>query len=551
MSALAELLRALKERSGQSYADLSRRTYVSSSTLHRYCTGKVRIPDAGLVTRIARACGANEQEVRDAVHAWVLDGEHPPSTGGGLAVPAEAVLEETAAGVVVAAASPRVVLPRRRPVARAAAGVVVAALAIVLGTASSQAQLGTAPLPARPQSASGPSWVVAPEPVEPVRFGVTMNTNTGEMPGFRVGAVRFWDSQTRWANLEPRRGEYDWTVADRLVTAARRAGLPALFVIGGTPEWAAPDAPRMAYPEGARAAPPDDLADWDRFVRTLAGRYRGQIEGYELWPVGNDSRFYAGDVAGLVEMTRRASRAIKKADPGAIVVCPGMGRLWNSEGRAFLRRFAAAGGYAYCDVASVKLHQRSAADPPETMLAILDIAYRTLHQAGVHPPIWSTGTTHDIVLQRPLDEERAIDHAVRFYLTGLYGSATGDLRRTYFYAWGTKNLPVVLQAEGGAPTRAALAVEQLQRWLAHARVRACGQGAAIRLPANVWQCEFTIPDATGRHRAAVLRWTHAGTASTPAPPGTTQVHELDGTATPVAPGDFLDIDTRPVLVTGQ
>ncbi|MFI6744172.1 helix-turn-helix domain-containing protein [Nonomuraea sp. NPDC050451] len=526
------LLQILKKRSGQSYAALARRTYISSSTLHRYCTGKARIPDAAVLTSIARACGATDQEILEVTQAWLADQE-------------PASIQEPASTPPAVPAHPNPAA-RGKPLRR---GVVLIAVAALLLTAVGPP--GAPPVPAPPQWVSGPSWVVAPMPVASARFGVTMNADTGEMPGFRVGAVRFWDSGTRWTQLEPRRGEYDWTVADRLVKGAQRAGLPALFVIGGTPAWAAPNAPRMAYPDGSRAAPPDDLADWERFVRALAQRYRGRVEGYELWPVGNDSRFYTGDTATLVEMTRRANRIIKRADPKAIVVCPGMGRLWSAEGRELLRRFAETGGYEHCDVASIKLHQRIASDPPETVLTILAAAYRTMHQAGVHPPVWSTGTTHDIVLQQPLDEARAIDHAVRFYLTGLYGSASSNLQRTYFYAWGSANLPVVLQAEGGAPTRAALAVEQLQRWLAHAQVRACGQGAAIRLPANVWQCEFTMPDVAGRYPSAVLRWTHTGTASTPAPPGATQVHKLDGTSTPVASGDSLDITTRPVLVTGR
>ncbi|MCG5216143.1 helix-turn-helix domain-containing protein [Streptosporangium sp. KLBMP 9127] len=541
----------MKERSGQSYADLARRTYISSSTLHRYCTGKARPPDVGVVTRIARVCGATEPELRDLARAWAFDegiraaGPLPASP----TAPLPALVIPNTDPAETATAVPGVGSARSKR--RTLTGVLIASLIISFGTVSSQGPFGTAPRPASPQWVSGPSWVVAPRPVQPARFGVTMNTNTGEMPSFRVGSVRFWDSQTRWANLEPRRGEYDWSVLDRLVNGAQRAGLPALFVIGGTPAWAALKAPRMAYPEGARAAPPDDLANWRRFVRALAGRYRGRMEAYELWPVANDSRFYNGDTATLVEMTRQANQIIKQADPGAIVVCPGVGRLWNSEGQGFLRQFAEAGGYGHCDVASVKLHQRSASDPPETMLAILDAAYRTMHQAGVHPPIWSTGTTHDIVLQRPLDEERAIDHATRFYLTGLYGSVNVNLSRTYFYAWGARTLPLTLQVPGAAPTRAALAVEQLQRWLTRSRIRACGQGTAIQLPANVWQCEFSIPDVDGRYRPAVLRWTHAGTASTSVPPHTTRLLRLDGTATPVRPGDFAEISTRPILLTAD
>ncbi|MFD0574146.1 hypothetical protein ACFQ0T_39180 [Kitasatospora gansuensis] len=83
----------------------------------------------------------------------------------------------------------------------------------------------------------------------------------------------------------------------------------------------------------------------------MAGRYRGRIEAYELWVLANDRRFYSGSVATLVEMTRRANRIIKAADPAATVVCPSMGELWKPEGQAFLGEFAAQGGYQHCDAA--------------------------------------------------------------------------------------------------------------------------------------------------------------------------------------------------------
>ncbi|MEV7969971.1 beta-galactosidase [Sphaerisporangium sp. NPDC088356] len=65
------------------------------------------------------------------------------------------------------------------------------------------------------------------------------------LPGRRV---RLWDSETRWAQIQPKRGEFDWTVLDRLVGGAHDAGLPALFVMGGTPAWASPRRPSRAVP---------------------------------------------------------------------------------------------------------------------------------------------------------------------------------------------------------------------------------------------------------------------------------------------------------------
>jgi len=502
-------MRTLKDRSGLSYAELARRMFTSSSTLHRYCVGTSVPSDYTVVMRFAQECGATAGELAELLRCWMA------ATGS--------VTEQ-----------PVVAQPRwKRPVG-------VLAIAALLLTVSAAGGPSSRPQSLGGQWISGPSWVRPPEPVLSTLFGVTLNSATGAMPSFRVGGVRFWDGRTRWANLEPRPGEFDWTVLDRMVGGANQAGLPALFVFGGTPPWAAPRAPAMPYDDGSRAAPPDDLARWDAVVRAVAQRYSGRIEAYELWPIGNQDRYFHGSVETLVDMTRRANEIIKASDPRVTVVCPGMGELWKPESQRFLQRFAELGGYRYCDVAGVKLFQRTASDPPEDMVDLLAMIDRTFHTAGVHPTLWNTGTTYDIPLQGSLDAERAANYAVRFYLVGMYGTAT-NLRRMYFYNWGGTKIPIVLQAEGGAPTKAALAVEQLQRWLAHAQIRSCGHGLAVNQPDNVWQCEFVIDG-----RAAVIRWTRTGTATVDAGPRDA-VHHLDGTVT--ESGDTIHLTEQPVLIT--
>jgi hypothetical protein len=423
--------------------------------------------------------------------------------------------------------------------------VLVTLLVAAAATSSSPALRG-APSRKSEQWIPGPAWVSAPAQVRSTFFGLTINSTTGTMPSFRTGAVRLWDSDTRWSNIQPRRGEFDWNVLDRLVGGAERAGLPALFVMGGTPRWASPDGPVGPYADGSRAAPPDRLDDWDTFVRALVDRYQGRIEAYELWVLANDSRFYNGSVKTLVEMVRRASGTIRAADPKATVVCPGMGRLWEPEAVDVLKRFAELGGYRHCDVAGIKLYQRTASDPPETMLALTRTVDRILHHAGVHPRLWNTGTMYEIPLQKPLSRRRAADYAVRFYLVGLY-ARNANIERMYFYNWGGTKIPIVLQAEGGAPTQAALAVEQLQRWLAHARIHSCGHGLASGLGDNVWECRFTVTESRLSHEA-VIRWTDSGTAVTAPEPGLAFVHRLDGTMTPVQPGDTITITEQPILL---
>ncbi|MFI6283131.1 helix-turn-helix domain-containing protein [Streptomyces sp. NPDC050988] len=576
MSELAVLLQSLKERSGMSYAVLARRCNVSTSTLHRYCRGLVRPDSYGLVERFGRECGATRQELHELYEAWQRAEARPaetrPAVGaqprGGPGTDPDGTGQAagrggTASGTVDAgAAMPR---PSPQPAAeepglsRAVRGPwrwplrlpVRSALLAALFTLALTTSYGPpVSLPSErnggaPQRISGPSWSQPPKPVLPELFGVTINSSTGAMPSFHVGAVRLWDSETRWAQLEPRHGDFDWASLDRLVGGARRAGLPVLFTFGGTPSWASPDGPKAPYPDGSRAAPPDDLGDWEAFVRAVVTRYRGRIDAYELWNLAPSPRFFTGSSARLADMTRRAGRIIRGTDPRASVVCPGMGELWEPASRAFLRGFAAAGGYQSCDIASVKLHQRDFGDPPETMVELADIVRRTFRETGFSLPMWNTGTAYRVAVAAPLTEEQAEDYAVRFFLIGLYVRYD----RMYFYNWGATSLPIVLQAEGGAPTRAALFIEQLQRWLRGARITSCGHGTPDGLPSNVWQCRLLLPAEDSQDtRPAVIRWTDQGRATMTAESGVRAVRHLDGSAQPMTEGAELVVTERPALI---
>ncbi|MFF3910857.1 helix-turn-helix domain-containing protein [Streptomyces sp. NPDC001848] len=69
---LAELLRALKERSGRSYGALGKRLHVSTSTLHRYCNGTAVPSEYAPLERFARVCGARAEELVDLHRRWIL-----------------------------------------------------------------------------------------------------------------------------------------------------------------------------------------------------------------------------------------------------------------------------------------------------------------------------------------------------------------------------------------------------------------------------------------------------------------------------------------------
>jgi plasmid maintenance system antidote protein VapI len=68
----AELLLELKDRSGRSYEALARRAGVSSSALHRYCSGRAVPPTLEVVERLGRTCGASREEILELHRRWVV-----------------------------------------------------------------------------------------------------------------------------------------------------------------------------------------------------------------------------------------------------------------------------------------------------------------------------------------------------------------------------------------------------------------------------------------------------------------------------------------------
>ncbi|MFF1491587.1 helix-turn-helix domain-containing protein [Streptomyces sp. NPDC058304] len=540
----ADLLTELKDRRGYSYETLARKAHMSRSSVHRYCRGIVIPIEFGTAERIARLCGAHTRELSDLYRLWVAASVPDPEAATGEeekegekkeAAPALTLTPAPGPTPALDPAPPR---PAARP-ARVAVASIAFILLCVVSLSGSTHSTGQSPAAAPAATATAPPWTQAPTPVPNGIFGMTLNSSTGAMPTFQIDTVRLWDSRTRWSNIQPRRGVYDWSILDRLVTAANQAGLPVVFTMGGTPDWASPNGPHTAYDDGSRTSPPDDLADWTAFVSAVAGRYRGRIDAYELWVMGNDARYFSGSLETLVEMTRGAKAVLDAVDPEATVVCPSMGRLWEAEGMRALERFSELRGYDSCDVAGVKLYQRTASDPPEQMLGLVGEIDRAFHRGGSHPKLWSTGTTYDIPLQRPLEEPAASANAVRFFLVGLYAR----YQRMYFYNWGGSKIPIVMQPDGQHPTRAALYVEELRRWVHGTRIHSCGNGVAAGLPDGVWQCRF---DRDGVELAIV--WNPTGTSRLKAPWGVTAVRHLDDTTSPVGTDGTVEVTALPVLL---
>ncbi|MGW0733952.1 helix-turn-helix domain-containing protein [Streptomyces sp. NPDC002851] len=71
-SDFATLLRELKDRSGLSYGALAKRLHMSTSTLHRYCSGSAVPNEYAPAERLARLCRATPEELVELHRRWIL-----------------------------------------------------------------------------------------------------------------------------------------------------------------------------------------------------------------------------------------------------------------------------------------------------------------------------------------------------------------------------------------------------------------------------------------------------------------------------------------------
>ena len=328
---------------------------------------------------------------------------------------------------------------------------------------------------------------------------------------------RLWDARVAWKDIEPRRGTFDFARLDALCARARASHVRVLLTLGATPGWASARPLEASNYEPGNQAPPADIEDWRRYVDTLARRYRGQIEAYEIWNEPNLKGFYSGTPRELVELSRVAYASVKAVDPSARIVTPSATGL--GSGSKWLKAFLAAGGDAYADV--VGFHFYVTPGDPELMLGAIDSVRAVL--AGTRlgkAPIWNTESgwllqNHDVRVlpagpvgtfgSRVLDDSTGAAFVGRALIVGRCGS----LSRFYWYAWDNRRMGF-LDADGQTRKPEANAYEVARGWLLGARVVGCNATSD-----GIW----TVHISRGRSDKAIIVWSTGRESRFPLPTG--------------------------------
>jgi hypothetical protein len=120
--------------------------------------------------------------------------------------------------------------------------------------------------------------------------------------------------QVEWTTIEVSRGQYDWSELDAIIDAASSANTRVLLSVQHAPTF---------YRSSTSGLFPSDPGTYQSFMQTLASRYRGKVQAYEVWNEENLSRETgAGNVdpANYLPILKAGSTGIRAGDPSALVL---------------------------------------------------------------------------------------------------------------------------------------------------------------------------------------------------------------------------------------
>lgn len=170
-----------------------------------------------------------------------------------------------------------------------------------------------------------------------------------------------------WSRIEPNPGQFQWAWTDQVLTDIAASGLAPVVVLDGSPAWSRdsrdlpPDA-ASANDSPWRLAPPADPKTYARFAAAFAHRYQDTIRYYQIWDEPNITPHWGNrliDPVGYARLLQEAARAVRAADPDAVILAAALaptqdrGHTAIDEG-FFLQRLYAAGAAPYFDAVLVQ-----------------------------------------------------------------------------------------------------------------------------------------------------------------------------------------------------
>lgn len=179
-----------------------------------------------------------------------------------------------------------------------------------------------------------------------------------------------------WAYHEPRRGQYNWQQADRIIRHARNQGLTVIARMGYVPAWAQETDPEQE--NTLNTLPLDSYDEFADFVATFATRYAADVSHLVIWNEPNlafEWGYRDVPAANYVRLLETVYPAVKAANPAMQVLAGALAPTLEPPGSAlatnelvYLDAMLAAGLTSVMDGYAVHTYgfTHPALDPPAT-----------------------------------------------------------------------------------------------------------------------------------------------------------------------------------------
>ncbi len=252
------------------------------------------------------------------------------------------------------------------------------------------------------------------------RFGVVGRTSgdaaTRLLDELAVGWIRV---PVNWAQVEPRRGAYNWKEVTAAVQlqARTRPGMHVMVTLRAKSPWAGRRTDGKVREKAT--VPPQDSGAYYDFIHGMATRGKGAVDCWQIENEMEGSSWWAGTAGEYLALLQTAHRAVRSADPSALIALGGftsqtytvaafaaqgaskseIGRQLGSseaarvtpEAESGLRDNVAfveevlKGGPDYFDVVDIHLYHRY-----ETIPMRVEWLRSKMREYGYEKPIWAT-----------------------------------------------------------------------------------------------------------------------------------------------------------------
>lgn len=219
-------------------------------------------------------------------------------------------------------------------------------------------------------------------------YGFPLQKPVAFMPDLRRLGARFTKVNLFWSQIEPQKGQYNWAALDSYLEQLQ-PGDEALLALFSSSPWAT-QKPTWVFPP----SPAKNPDDYYQFVHDAVARAKGRVRYFQNDSEANNPMFWSGTKEEYLAELRLFYKAVKEADPQAVVVLGGCDGLFGPPGEhpipgqerglAFLDYVLNEGG-AYFDVFDIHLYS-----DPYTIPGRVEFVRRKMAALGLEKPIICT-----------------------------------------------------------------------------------------------------------------------------------------------------------------